>query len=712
MKSKTVIGMLVLAIVVVASVIVGFQYGGVKLVVLSVDRIWLYQRGIGAAGQELKGGIWRVEATTMSGAELQFLQLNETAMKEKAVNPNDFPSDVDVLGEIYFAVWPGQPYWEIPFKYLGRVEVTPQTFGTYFTDHPSQVTTVFVNSASIDMWTLDLSQKRVHIPFTVQALKTKGDNLGDLQTTDSRASKTTSGLYTFDFSYSQIVSGEMSEVITFFNPRDIQETVKMTLQWVIGDVDKYSWTQNFLFITHPVGPDNPNEPINSMNTFDAADKTAILTQLNWQSGNDWTVCRYWFGGGNVFKGTSEYPNPKTGTVIPFSDGSPSATVHVSGQAYDALLSEGFDEGDYHNTTNCFQYSGWYVPYPNNNEGPSTDVWYDRRYPTAPNVYSDRENLKPSGLSIINYLASKIVAPVTGYTHIAFSRFNPDYWGYGYTGDIPDAYKVMMPTSARAWLFTLDISTEICDTVVVQESYIDVILQNPLSIDKTTLFANDEATITANLHNNSPFSGTTNVGIVPPDSLRGSCSISGGDGSMLFGASESKTVTLRVKNTGLLTADTQGTFLFEVKNAEPRITAQQSFVLMFKAGLTSEPITCVHLIALDADTKKTLSGMLVQVWWGLDLSKYQSGSTVEGLAKVDLDYGYEGPCKIVVTDSQEVYKEWKSSPSLVKGENPIVAEMVKEKPIPPDWTWLILVVLITVAIAVVAVIMTKGKRKRR
>lgn len=706
--------LLVLALVALAL----FSYiGKLPLEVLSVDRIWLYERGVGEAGEELEGGWWRVLATTKSTADVRFIQLNHTKMEEEELYADDFPQDVVVQGEIYVSVWQSQePYWVIPIKHIETITVTPRTVGTYYSHSGLEWGFVkderegaVVEPVVVSLWELDLAQKKVIVPFTVEALKTSGENVGPLQTDDERAQEVTAGKYNFEFSYSDISSGEMSTKIVFYSPNDATEAVKLNLIWTFGDYDRYSWTENFLFVTSETAG-----PISSINTFGVADLTAIRTELTAQSNDLWTFNNYWFGGpaasNAVFKGTTYTNTPGTtdpeefrGYLELWDDGTPKPVVRYGLDIEEAdYLCEGYGYGGVHN---LFEYPGWYAPTSDNGEGIEVSEGWYYRYPTAPNIYSDRDNLKPKGLSICNYLASDTIAPVTEAAHIGFQRKTLDYWGYGFEGDIPDEYKVYMPTAARSWLFTLDVSTEIVDTVVVQQNYIDVELSD-FTLDKTIVPAGEEATIVTELHNKSPFRGAVSVGITPPEDLIFTCTISGGDGSVTFEADETKTVTFTVLNKGLLTEDVSGAFTFKAINEEPRTTALREFELMFKAG-AGVPKTKLHVTVLDADTNAPLSGILVQAWWGLDEQYYLSASTAEGLAIINMEY-YEGIVRVSASDPSGKYlSQEQPSVSVSEGDNYLTFKLI-EGTEPPDYSWLLWIFLAGFATVTVIVIIKKRR----
>jgi hypothetical protein len=674
--------------------------------ILSVSKISLVERGVGGPGQELKGGRWRVLATS-SEAVTQYLVLNQTVMKDYA--GTDFPPDVAVLGGIYVRVSQVQnPYFAIPLKYLGEVEVLPKTYATHITGviaYPEKYTAVSVEPVKVSLWELDLSQKKVIIPFKVQAIKSSGENSSFLVTDHPKAVK--QGMfYSFELSYSDIISGQYSENIKFYNPLNQQEWITITLQWAFGDWDRYQWNTNYVFVADVSGGS-----ISPLNMFRREDYTKIQSMLDWRQQDDWSFMHYWFGGGNLFKGTTVYGLFDQAYSRPFlvwEDKTPMAWVEGwEGSTYaKGLVCEGYASGS-SKAHDLYEYSGWYTPSSSNevNYSPIPSDWYNYRFPTSPNIYSDREELLPRGLSIVNYLGSEVEAPVTKAKKSALQRINPDIWGNGYSGEIPEGYKVFMPLNARQWLFTMDISTEICDTVVVEQNYVYVKLVKPLSISGQTVPANGEVTVTAEVKNFANYAGRATLGIVPPQNLVYSTTVYGG-GETYFEANETKTVIFRVLNTGLLTQKTGGTFTFQILNTHGDVTDNATFVLEFAAGLGVS--TSIKFTVVDVEGDKPISGALVAVEWGLNFENRQTASTTAGYAEIGLG-PYEGPVKVSV--SKEEYYSQTDAFTVSFGTNSKTFRLVKKGTTPPfDWTWIILIVVIVALAASLALVVTRKKKR--
>lgn len=422
--------------------------------------------------------------------------------------------------------------------------------------------------------------------------------------------------------------------------------------------------------------------------------------------------------GLSFKGTSKAPG--TGGFIEFSGsivedgGKSSAQIVAPPYVFQGktLLSEGYVSGATQ-TTGIYQYPGWYTPKEGCVENPTVFVsdWHFWRYPLTPNVRANTQS-QPDGLSILNYLPSSVVAPVSGLTHTPFSRQSPDVWGEGCGGTIGvnGQIGVSLPTAARSWLFTLDVSTELADTVVVRQDYIDVSISKSLTFDQYTLNAGETAIGTVTLKNNSPFGGVVSVYIESPDSLKYTTSISGTDGALFFAHGEEKALTVKVTNNGLLDEEASGTFKFSVTNQQPRETASQTFKMTFKPGL-GVANSLLAVTTKDADSEAKLSGINIRASYGVDGGLSRTGSTENGECVLDLGK-YEGPVTVSAVDYSGKYESEETVVQVQPGTTALTLHLI---PVgsgagPEGVDWFTAIVILGVGVAVVFALMSWRKRK--
>ncbi len=469
-SGKMIVSGILLLVIVVGSL----YYTGIfnQLGVLAVSRIYLETHGSGGSGEVLRNGNWRILASTdVYGSITQFLTLNDTVAKQYAQG-SDYPPDVYIQGSVTIGIFQNQlPYWHIPFYKVEDITVYPKTYGAFDYSKAGQ----YVDPKVVSIWRSDLSNKELVIPFSVGILKTAGSKLGSLTTDYPGAIKisTSEGdAWQFQLSYKSIAEAQSPQVITFYNPQDTSQKVKMTLQWTAGGLE-YDWPYDWIVIT-----DKDGGNILSNNVFNSYDLSQVETQLNYQLGSSIAYAHYWFGGGS-YPGHGEttwmggqITDGLAHSLGTWDDGSaaPCWTVHVPNYP---TISQMLYEGYAYDTTKTntasgqpcpYEFPGWYVPAPGNTEGTFgvPPDWQSHRLPiTAPTI-NDAQNTIPVGLSVVNYLArSTIIRSPTNpdVNKIGLQKVNTNVWGMGAGGTVGDnapGLGVALPAAARHWVYTLDV----------------------------------------------------------------------------------------------------------------------------------------------------------------------------------------------------------------------------------------------------------------
>ena len=715
-KKSNLKALAVLAVIAIAVVLVVEVYlpNVPKQDILAVSKINLEQHGVAGSDGALKGGDWRITATSGS-ADSYFLQLNQSTLSQYQ---STYPSDVQITGSTTFGAFQTyNPFWYLPVTKVKDVTVYPKISGSY---KLNQDTAHTVPPMVVTVWQTVPSQMQLQIPFSIGILKTFGSNLGSFTTNypSAKLESSANGLY-YDFSISaeSIASGNLTNTIVFTNPNDSHETVKITLQFTVNSAYQFP-TEPWVIVTEQNGGEVSN------NVFHYSDLQTILNVLDYSQGNAWSYYHYLYGGGSVFRGhghtsfgSAAVPAPGVYPLSSWGDGSvapifgPVATPPYGSFYY--MIDEGYSYPKT-DTNQNFDFPGWYVPSPDNNEGLhlGSDYW-NYRLPIAGALHNDLQNTTPTMLSIVDYLTQALtyqnqVKPFT-LEQIKSPQgvAGPNYWGYGGQGSCPAGIGVAIPKGARQWLFTLDVSTEAVDSIVVVQNYIDVAITN-FNVDRESIGKDQTATVTATLRNNSPFAGSVSVGVNIPASLSYSVTTAGGTGLMHFDASGSAQFTFTITNIGNFVADTgPQTLTLTVTNTEPRVTASKDFQLNFLKGL-GVPDTTIKATTQDADTNAVISGLTVQVFYGQTMTESTSSmATQDGSATFDLGV-YTGYAKVVVTDNRGMYQDQdKTIGPLTSGSNPVTFAMVlKGTPTTNNWTTLIIVAAVIVIILIAAAILAK------
>ena len=678
MSKKQILALTTIFAVVILAV--AFAYSPIQLTILSIDSYYLQERGTGVPGGIMQGGNWRITATT-SGDEIQWVTVNDATARQYA-SAGSYPSDVSITGAVTVSVWQNtEPYWHIPFTKLTEdVTVHPKMTG-YFDGGKAGQT---VEPKKVSLWRTNLAEKELIVPFTVKMVKTAGSTLGSMETDYPGATQTTgtdgNKEYQFALSFRDIASGEQTAIINWYNPNNPSQTARMTLHFTVGS-SEYDWTHDFIVVTDQNGGD-----ITSSNTFNAFSQNVITSQLNHDENNPYSYYRYWYGGGTIYtvpdghahsRGAGVIPNgsPSVGTrqLMNWDDGSVApffvytTPVGSSPLPVTFVIDEDYIYGTDTQTGNT-DFPGWYTPVPGNTEGyTAPPQWQLHRLPVPVTTINNLDRADPTGLSIVNYLASS--NPKTGVYKDYAVRENPDVWGAGCGGRVggySDGLGVAIPQTARAWAYTLDISTQLVDTIIVNNNYINVQIVD-IQQDRTDISAQSSATVTATLKNMDNFAGEISHGFEIPPLIASSCTTTGDGGGLHFEANEQKTVTLHIVNTGNLPENVNNQQLkYRITNTAGAETDARMLTFNFLQGI-GQPETQLNINCVEADTNNRLNGLIAKVYYGTRGNEYQSFSTQDGSVSFNLGY-YTGAVTLIVEDPQHRYDDKKEYFNVAEGVN--------------------------------------------
>jgi len=670
MKSKTVIGMLVLAIVIVASVIVGFQYGGVKLsTVLAVSTIKIDPLRPGQIQSDgaYVGGYWVVLADTATAYGTHvFYQFNSSQVNQYSEGNT---TNVDpVTGQklfpqasIQLSVDVGQPYLKSDLYEYDNMLVLPATYGssyspftgtdTYLKEYKTYDNGVWnkhndgpILAQSVTYWRTQ-NNWQVVIPLDISATKIKADGTsiplnGPSGTPSYHVEPTFSG------------SANL-QPITFINPSDSSETITFTK---VGLLSAGAWpSANSMFILRNdlIWKDDGNVEPYVKYSSSTVDRRAFV--------NDW------------FGESWGVPNWKTHT-----DGS----IYVDYNVYAAQWDQG---SGYAGIGSSESYPFQTFKYPNK-------VTYDQlMYSGTPyTVASGRPN---SLAAWLDYSKGQ---------HLKPNEVNP-YTGLYQVDTDNKVIKLFLNQNEFLWLYTVDISTDVADTYVWQPSYqtgviTDAHWQSGETIPHIPIAGSNTILVTVSNTGDAPggfilkfATNPANAPTVIPDTPTGAIT-----------PGQPKQVTVQVINFGgtqdVSTSITISLFNDNYEDQHSSVTVQ----CVFSAGGGEN----TYLTVLTNDGDLPVSGIQVTIKYS---TASQSEPTTYGLKTFNLGM-YTGPVTIS-TPEDSIYQSTAGSTTVHSGLQSYTVKLVQLGQT-QDWTWLILVVVITVAIAVVAVIMTKGKRKRR
>jgi hypothetical protein len=700
----------VVALALVVGILMGLVVGVffrpfAKLTVYSITDIDII-RNPQLVGKEWVYGIWRVYGST-DETQLTILEKELTINNDVLRNFGAINSSMFASSSLYVKISvTDKPYWLLPLQYVGRYLVTPKTCGFNYWEsglswgiEKDTRQGAVVDAVYADVYKVESHPRVLVIPFAVTAIKRtySGDIM--LKTDYPYARNDSANKRWIIEITDDLTSYTAPFTITFYNPNDRRENFNITLDHILSKSKGYETLgpveNGFLIVT-----ENATKcVIDNYNTF-VKDLTKLEALIRWESQNPWKYGYYWFGGGDVFQGTTSrmeryHPVKYTGPITAWwgndeYKGISTGCVHftVSPYIYDIPLAEGYYiTGEKWNIPE--EYPGWYHPHDTSEPGAiniSDSDWATRIFPIRPSVLSD-QNTKPYGLSLVNYLAAKdIWAPVTNkrkgdFPEVVLDRIKTNVNNEGYGVDFKGAkYKIYCPLNTYHWAFNLDISSELVDTILVYEPKPKPKIVS-YDYPKEKIVPGYKYYITVTIKNEGD-SGLVGVGImIPPDCP---LHVVSGTGYVAMEASEIKDITITIENLGTLSKDTEFTVKLITGN-EYEITDSRTFSLLSSAGVGVEK-TSVQVICIDALDKHEVNGLNVEVRekYGNFRYVHTTGEAGDGTALFDLGY-FEGTIIVRVYDPANIYLETESEEHYVKaGNNPITVTVYRSGYNVIDW----------------------------
>jgi len=666
--------------------------------VFGVSEITLAKIGAPRDG-EYKGAVWRIYGSTLD-SEVYVVTFNQTLVE--LVNASAIPEDVMITSQIKIKIWQDSndpPYWVVPFKKINTepICVVPRTYGlyreygTWGAAYDFQIKDKYAE-LYVDVYELDIDKAELHVPFYVSVWKEGEGRLepeGDFKFFEDRQA------YRIDLSEKEIVVGKASREVIFENPKNDEEWLKLTLQYTIGAPEYL--TKPFsdiggVMIIEPVGG---GEQMGVQNTFrynyEELRKTFLI---GWQpeNYNPWAYYFYWMSDpydreGSVFKGNTAYFD-YMGGYIQHHYGSTETWKNEFNQTivkpvvwwntavgrYSRFLCEGYlafddtSKEDGVQPTKIDDYPGWRHP----KEG-EIDKWYAKLLPVQPELYFSNWNVTPYILSLCDYIATdKVDVPVEAVIdaldpdkcHSVFESKEKPYlrrieslnpYCDLYAGGIPgkDMYVAQIPTQARSWVYTLDISSELADAIVVVEKYLDVRIENFEGPDVDTVQPGGSAVVTMDLVNKLDIKGGVQLIVKCDKPIPFEVS---GAGYLTFAPNETKEdyqVIIKNSFSSAITEEVTGKFTLYVWNGE-KITSSVEFTLTFLPG-AGLPNTGIAVKCIDKYSKSSISSVSITVLYGKNFGEVKYGITGrDGVALITLDSPYEGSVKILANDNYGRY----------------------------------------------------------
>jgi len=659
MKSKTVIGMLVLAIVVVASVIIGFQYGGVKLTMLSASTINIDPGGY-LSGTNLKGTYWDIGMLVDFTDQVDTYQFDDTQAHSAQSSPYFDGQNVTVKNTITIKITPSRPYIERPMK-LTITTVVPgacQNWATLVASGRDSSIGV-VNDYKPMRWETTTSDWILHTPFTIEAF-VNGVSRG-AKYIDSVGTTTTT-----------VISAGQSEHwgTGVDDSIYVQDLGKIGSGYTMPNWYSLEWFSKQYFFYRDSGV------IHALtNPYPIGDGSSA--SVGWMTGSyENTFAYYWYGMGGT---STDYTGYWKDTGQPF----PCTSDKGDGAGF---------------VISYTQNSGWM------DGGGDIGIWW-RRIPFSSGPPTFPTEAKPSGKSIsvhslVEYLQQDIGASVPSPP-----SWDPNLDNLGFTVDPSDSslgwLRDYLPWGSYSSNINILISTALADTVVWQPQLGNFkITSCPSDIGSV----GDKKTVSITVQQTADVTASGTVTLMPITQGLTWSILPPAWATAPLSQGQLQTFNFVVENLGQ-PVDADFKIRVDAANSLGTITDTKEITGKLLAYSVTGSVLVVKTI--DINTKIAISGIHVIVNWE---TQGVNGWTANGL--VSFDFKGATPSVTIATEQNSLYKSASTVVQMHTGETDVTLELVPLGQVPPqDWTWLVLVVLITVVIAVVAVIMTKRKRRR-
>lgn len=398
-------------------------------------------------------------------------------------------------------------------------------------------------------------------------------------------------------------------------------------------------------------------------------KTSTLMNAIKFDGADYCYANYWFGGGSIYK------SPFYGEVVRRApDNSPGHYIRTS----DVLQSnQPVADSDF---------PGSYR---------ADDSWNFKVHALSASVFSDAHG----GKSLINYLKD-----VRHETVIGTNTLNHYNSGFEITSD--SKLKVYLPYKAASSLITLQISSELADTVVWEPPVSDIRLSSVSWVGGNSQIG-DSAQLKVVLQQFSSVTSTATVTVSygsghPIQTTPSSTGVT-------LGSGESTTVYFQFTNTAA-DALTNGNAVVNVYDEFGKLADTKSVGYTLVPRATGS--TSLSVFAVNKETNEAISGLTIVCKYG---ENSPTQITSSGSCSFDLS-GYQGPVTVSSVETL-TYKAASVAKDISEGINTVYLFVEPHGYVDPegdvDWFMIALIFAIIVSVvAVVGVVATKqGKGKR-
>ncbi|MFA5365365.1 MAG: hypothetical protein WC325_09330 [Candidatus Bathyarchaeia archaeon] len=409
------------------------------------------------------------------------------------------------------------------------------------------------------------------------------------------------------------------------------------------------------------------------------DVGAVVNYLDYYGNSDYSFSNYWFGGGNYYKYLDK-------VMQKANDGSPGLFYRTDGPiSYNAIPQQGNFPGIYRQ------------------QGGLTDVWAK---PLGAKIFENQASgtqqtegrvFQKDGLSVVNYLKDVRGLPT-------FSLNDMNVWQQGWEITAERKVRIYLPYGSMSSLITMQISTELADTVVWQPPVSDIEITGLSWVASSTGQIGDRDLLKIDLLQKSSIQSTSTI--TTQCTTGQEINVNPTNQAVTLGPGVSTSMYVEVLNTGAAVEKT-GTLTVKVTNALGSVTSTDSIqYTLLPKGVQGSVLT---LMVKDKKTGLLVTEpVVIGISWGTAHS--QTITTTGGTCTLDMQ-GYQGTASLtsIATDYHQAM-----TPTSIQIKGGYQTEYVELLPIgatDTDWLMTILVVISIVSVIAIIVYAIYKKRKR-
>ncbi|MFA5366115.1 MAG: hypothetical protein WC325_13115 [Candidatus Bathyarchaeia archaeon] len=592
------------------------------------------------ATHEWTGSFWTVLATTDMNDQYAMYKFNN-AQAEQYGNNKIGTTKLVPTSEITVKITPLRPYWERPLD-VQSVTAYPLTK----TGHSSYAGASFdwenptTGPFSVPVAKWGQQYWTAHTPFQIDIYK-KGVQIAT-QTIDTTGVTQTVTLRNANDQSEWIAIKDLGKLGTGYSAPTIGDIAIMAPDLIFKDVG------------------------------------TVVNYIDYYSNSDYSYANYWFGGGNYY----DYYDQ---VMQKANDGSPGLFYRTSGPiSYNAIPQQGFFPGIYR------QQSG-------------IDVWAK---PLGAKIFENQNSgtqqtegrvFQKDGLSVVNYLKEIRGVPT-------FSLNDMNVWQQGWEITAERKVRIYLPYGSMSSLITMQISTELADTIVWQPPASDIEITGLSWVASETGQIGDRDLLKIDLLQKSSVQADS---VISTQCTTGQeINVNPQNQKATLAPGQTSSMYVEVLNTGA-TVQKTGTLTVTSTNELGSVTNTKSIeYTLLPKGTQGSILT---LLVKDAKTGILVTeAVTITVSWG---TKSPNLVTDGGTATIDLE-GYQGTVSLTSVATTHYQAMTPTSLPIKGGYQTETIELLKVGDT-KDYDWFPIIVI---AVAVISTISIAGyglyKRRKK